>query len=162
MGRDWRTSKMHARHAHVVAVSGAGMPVSCGSRKGQQVNSFAGKQIISAVTLVVFVAAAAFAVPVEEAFNEQSNPPIPRTYHGVPLDVRKASNGDRVPLGTIVFTPPPTEDGYVQLEFPRKILSKEFLDEFFSNRSSSLRNVHPFSQRGVESILTKNSLIIRL
>jgi hypothetical protein len=136
--------------------------VSGGSRKGEQLNSFLGKQVLSAVTLVVVVAATTLVVPAEEVFNEQSIPPIPRTYRGVPLDIRKASNGDRVPLGTIIYTPPPTQEGYVQLEFPREILSKGFVDEFFLNRSSGLRSVHPFSQRGMESILTKNSLIIRL
>jgi hypothetical protein len=72
-------------------------------RKGLTVNSFSGKQVLSALTLVVVVTATTLVVPADGTFNEQS---IPRNYFGVPLDIRKAKDVDRVPLGTIIFTPP--------------------------------------------------------
>jgi len=122
-------------------------------------NSFLRKQALSVLILLVTLGATAVVLPAEEASIE---PLIPHTIHGVRLDIRKANDGDLVPLSTIIYTPRPTQEGYVQLEFPRESLSKEFLDEFFLNRSSGLRSVHPFSQTGVESILTKNSLIVRL
>ncbi len=108
---------------------------------------------------MALVGAITLAVLAEGTSNEQW---IPRDYFGVALDVSKAKNGDRVPLGIIIFTPLPSREGYVQLEFPRSAVSKEFLDEFFLHRSNRLRSLHPFWQRGVESILTKKSLIVRL
>ncbi len=110
-------------------------------------------------TLVVVVAATSLAISIEGISDDQS---IPRTYHGVRLQISKARSVDRIPLGTVIFTPLPSEEGYVQLEFPRNAVSKEFLEEFFLSPSSWVRGAHPFSQRGIESILTKDSLIVRL
>ena len=122
-------------------------------------NSFLGKQILPAVTLVVGLGATVAVLPAEEA---SIGPLIPRIIPGVRLEIKKGNDCDLIPLGTVIYTPPPTQEGYVQLEFPREILSRRFLDEFFLDRTNSVRRVHPFSQRGVESILTKNSLVIRL
>lgn len=121
--------------------------------------SFLEKQVLPAAIFVVSLGAT---VPVLLAEEASIGPLIPHVIHGVRLDIRKANDGDLIPLGIVIYTPPPTQDGYVQLEFPRATLSKQFLNEFFLDRTSGVRKVHPFAQREVESILTKNSLIVRL
>lgn len=87
---------------------------------------------------------------------------IPRNYHGVDLDIRLARDGERVSLGEIIFTPRPVRKGASELVFSRDAISKEFVDEFFSNPSSLPRRVHPLAAVGVESILKKESLVVRL
>lgn len=148
---------MHSLCAHVTAILALGVVIVLIDGKGLQLNSFFVRCVLLAMTLIAGVTM--LVAPSIGATKENS---IPHIYHGVALDVSKAKNGDYVSLGTIIFTPTPSQDGYVQLEFPRNIVSNKFIDDLFQKSSMHIRSLHPFWQRGVESILTKNSLIVRL
>lgn len=81
---------------------------------------------------------------------------------GVKLKLSAGRDGQAIPLGVVVITPIPSEEGYIDLEFPRAAFSKAFLDEFFYKKNQFLLKRHPFSQRGVEAILTDRTLLVRL
>jgi len=65
-------------------------------------------------------------------------------------------------LHSIIVMPSIEQEGFLSIEFPRKMLTDKFIKDMFYEKNRNVLNIHPFSDNGIEPILTRDKLILNI
>lgn len=82
--------------------------------------------------------------------------------NGMNIGVEKINSGDIVSFRDIVNVPSTKAGNKITIQFPSEYVTNNFISDFFLGCDTQLREIHPFSQEGVEAELYNGSLRLTL
>ena len=81
---------------------------------------------------------------------------------GETLKFNLVKTGIEIPLNSLIVMPALGKKGFLSIEFKRVEVNEKFIRDLFYGEDKNVTEIHPFSYNGIESILTKDKLILNI